>query len=175
MIAIPHVLTGMAVARVARRPALGWPLAFASHFVLDLLPHLDHAGLFTQLGVAHWQRAAAMTGGVDVLLAALIVGMVARRQADKRLLIGGAILGVLPDAVDLLLGARRVYQWFPSYFLFHHAHQWNVPLAYWPAGVAWQLAGRRSGPVAALAPQRRAPVSYHIVNPPSTARLCPVT
>jgi hypothetical protein len=140
MIAIPHVLTGMAVARVARRPALGWPLALASHFVLDLLPHLDHAGLFTQLGVARWQRAAAMTGAVDALLALLIVIMVVRRQPHKGLLIGGAVSGLLPDAVDVLLGAGRVYEWFPSYFLFHHACQWNVPLAYWPAGVAWQLA-----------------------------------
>ncbi|QQS64540.1 hypothetical protein IPO96_03075 [Candidatus Saccharibacteria bacterium] len=39
MRAVNHGLTGAAIAVVARQPALAIPLAFASHFLCDAIPH----------------------------------------------------------------------------------------------------------------------------------------
>ncbi len=39
MIEIPHVLVGVAIATKVGNPALAIPLSFASHFVLDRIPH----------------------------------------------------------------------------------------------------------------------------------------
>jgi len=41
MTATNHALTGAAVATVIAHPLLAIPLAFASHFVCDALPHFD--------------------------------------------------------------------------------------------------------------------------------------
>lgn len=40
MMASSHAVTGAAIAVVVREPALALPLAFASHFVCDALPHI---------------------------------------------------------------------------------------------------------------------------------------
>lgn len=39
MIEIPHVMVGVALATKVGNPALAIPLSFASHFVLDRIPH----------------------------------------------------------------------------------------------------------------------------------------
>lgn len=39
MIEIPHVIVGVAIATKVGDPALAIPLSFASHFVLDRIPH----------------------------------------------------------------------------------------------------------------------------------------
>src|SRR5947199_309584 len=41
MLATPHLVTGAAIGKVLKRPALAWPVAFASYFLLDHVPHLD--------------------------------------------------------------------------------------------------------------------------------------
>lgn len=45
MTGLNHTATGAVIALVVRQPALALPLALASHFVLDALPHfgVDHA------------------------------------------------------------------------------------------------------------------------------------
>lgn len=39
MLELPHVLVGAAIGAKLQNPVLAIPLAFASHFVLDILPH----------------------------------------------------------------------------------------------------------------------------------------
>lgn len=39
-----HALVGTAIALVIKQPLLALPLAFASHFVLDVLPHFGYQG-----------------------------------------------------------------------------------------------------------------------------------
>ena len=45
MFLTPHVAVAVAIAAVLPNPILAIPLAFLSHFVLDMLPHWDDLGL----------------------------------------------------------------------------------------------------------------------------------
>lgn len=45
MIALNHALTGAVVSLVVKRPELAIPLAFLSHFVVDMVPHYNPAGV----------------------------------------------------------------------------------------------------------------------------------
>lgn len=84
MMATPHILAGAAVARLLQKPALAYPTAFASHFVLDMLPHVDAREL-----VAGAEGAAAQAETLTVI-ADLMVGttlllwLAVRCQRGKR-------------------------------------------------------------------------------------------
>ncbi|NIT03722.1 hypothetical protein GTO10_02200 [Candidatus Saccharibacteria bacterium] len=45
MLLTPHVAAGMAIGAAIPDPKIAVPLAFASHFVLDAVPHWDEVGL----------------------------------------------------------------------------------------------------------------------------------
>jgi len=45
MFLTPHVAVGVAIGSLIPNPVLAVPLAFASHFVLDAVPHWDDIGL----------------------------------------------------------------------------------------------------------------------------------
>lgn len=45
MFLLPHAVVGVALAKVFPDPRVAIPLAFLSHFVLDLAPHWDRIGL----------------------------------------------------------------------------------------------------------------------------------
>jgi hypothetical protein len=44
MTATNHAVTGVAIALAVKQPALAIPLAFLSHFLLDMIPHYNPAG-----------------------------------------------------------------------------------------------------------------------------------
>jgi len=39
-----HILAGAIIGAVIKEPALALPIAFASHFVMDALPHFGYEG-----------------------------------------------------------------------------------------------------------------------------------
>lgn len=41
MLLVPHTIAGVAIATVIKQPELALPLAFLSHFILDLISHWD--------------------------------------------------------------------------------------------------------------------------------------
>jgi hypothetical protein len=99
----PHLLVGAAVAKLARRPQPAWPLAFASHFVLDAIPHVDAGGLYGQPDEG-FTDAEVLTAAVDFMVGASLVGLLALPRYDRWLLLGGAFCGLLPDLVELVPG-----------------------------------------------------------------------
>lgn len=73
MTATNHIITGSVIAGVLRQPALVLPLAFASHFLLDSMPHF---------GFADWNKARKKNRRlihsvitVDVILVVILVGL----------------------------------------------------------------------------------------------------
>src|SRR5690242_16538088 len=112
MLATPHLLTGAAIGKVLKRPWLAWPAAFASHFLLDHVPHLDAHALF---GVAHGgpaQPEVAMAVA-DGLLGILLVLWAIGQQPGRRVMLGGAFFAML---IDLL----------------QNVGPWSAWLAHWP-------------------------------------------
>ncbi len=142
MLAIPHMLTGGAIGRTVARSWLAWPLAFASHFVLDTIPHLDSHGLFGHPGggITPAEACAAL---LDFTVGAVLVAAMAWGSADRWRVLGGAGLGIAIDVIEQLpavgpwLRSWSGTAWFTT---FHHAIQHNVPPADWVLGFGTQVA-----------------------------------
>jgi len=140
MMTIPHMLAGAAIGRTARRPWLAYPAAFASHFLLDYLPHLDTHGLF---GVKRGGPTGieASVGVADFLIGALLVLTLSRRQPDRRVMLGGAFCGALLDIVEYV---PPVGPWFKNWAgtawlaRFHHGIQHNLTPSHWLLGFGTQ-------------------------------------
>jgi hypothetical protein len=142
MMATPHMVAGAAVGRLLRRPWLAYPAAFASHFLLDFVPHIDSHGLF---GADHGgpTRLEAASGVTDFLVGALIVGLVAARHPGRRVMIGSAFFAILMDLAEYVPPFGPWFRsWAGAAWLtgFHHRIQHNLTPAHWELGAATQVA-----------------------------------
>ncbi len=141
MTATPHILAGAAIGKVLRRPWLAWPVAFVSHFLLDFTPHLDSHAIY---GVEQGGPTApeAALGILNFTFGALLIVWLVRRQPDRRVVLGGALFGIL---IDLIREAPLLGVWFRTWpgtawlSVFHHSFQHSVTPAQWPLGIATQL------------------------------------
>ena len=141
MTATPHILAGAAIGKVLRRPWLAWPAAFVSHFLLDFTPHLDsHAVYGVEQGGPTTPEAGL--GTLNFVFGALLIVWLVRRQPDRRVVLGGALFGIL---IDLIEKVPPLGTWFRTWSgtawlsVFHHSFQHNVTPAQWPLGIATQL------------------------------------
>jgi len=142
MMATPHMVAGAAIGRVLRRPWLAYPIAFVSHFLLDTVPHLDSHALF---GVKHGAPTPleAAAGIADFLVGAVVVSLLAVRQPLRRVMLGGALFGVLIDLVEYVPPFGPWFQhWSGAAWLtgFHHRVQHNLTPADWLLGAGTQAA-----------------------------------
>jgi hypothetical protein len=94
MTAINHAVTGSIIAVYIHEPVLALPLALASHFVLDSLPHLAIK--------PHNSRLFKEVLTTDVILSTLLLVYIAVLQpAYWLLIIGCALLAMSPDLMWL--------------------------------------------------------------------------
>lgn len=143
MMALPHMAIGAAIGRAVPRPWAAYPIAFASHFALDAIPHLDSHGLFgaAQGGPTPLEAAAGVS---DFLAGALVAGLLARGRPPRRIMLGGALAAVLMDLVEYTppFGSwLRNWAGTARLVVFHHRLQHNLTLAHWPLGFGTQCAG----------------------------------
>jgi len=139
-----HVLAGAAIGAVVRRPALAVPLALASHFALDAVPHWGHVGHRTFLVVAV----------CDGLLGLTVLATVTRRAPERMraAVVAGAIGAALPD-LDKPAGLVGLNPYPAAFQAFHGAIQQESAGRWWVevlagaalAGVAFALL-RRDAP-----------------------------
>ena len=142
MMATPHMVVGAAIGHALARPWLAYPAAFPSHFQPDLVPHLDSHALF---GVEHGgpTHLEAAAGGTDSLIGAVAVGLVAARQPPRRVMVGGALFGILMDLAGYIPPSGTWFQnWAGTAWLtgFHHRIQHSPAPAHWPVGAGTQAA-----------------------------------
>ena len=123
MILTPHMAAGVAIAILAPHPAIGLPLAFLSHYVLDALPHAEYnTDKIKQVlrgnlrgGIAPlWRLFLDGAGGFTALVAAAILFNHASLLAA-----GGAIAGILPDGLTVLLWMLPRNKILARHFNFH--------------------------------------------------------
>ncbi len=108
MLYTPHFLTGVAIMKLFPDPKIGLPLAFLSHFVLDLTPHNDFdlkPGItLREFFTFPKKRLLTILGvmSVDYLLSAISFLWILFHFHQFWLLAGG-VAGVLPDLTEQIL------------------------------------------------------------------------
>jgi len=140
MLASVHMVTGAAIGKSVRPFWLAAVAAFASHFLLDFIPHSDTHSLFG--GPGGVTRAEVIGTLVDVVLGVALVLWATARQPWRRAAIWAAFAAVVIDLVD------NVPPWGPHFqtwagtawlSVFHHGFQHNLPRSEWLLGIAIQL------------------------------------
>ncbi|MEA1929295.1 MAG: hypothetical protein U9M92_00165 [Patescibacteria group bacterium] len=133
MVLSTHAVTGAAVASlVPANPVLGFALAFASHFVLDAIPHWEYHLSSTQVprGGDQLEKYVKigpaflgdlMKTGADFFLGALLALLLFYPASgiDLRALLLGVIGGVLPDFFQFVFWRWRPF-WLNHLQRLHH-------------------------------------------------------
>lgn len=93
MTGINHAMTGALIVSVVSAPIIGLPLAFASHFVLDSLPHYGKdVGGISKLTKTLWL--------IDLIaVPTLVLTLLFSGMQDRYLFIAGIVAAVSPDFV----------------------------------------------------------------------------
>jgi hypothetical protein len=91
---INHAATGALVAVAIGNPWIALPAAFASHFVIDMIPHWDY-----KFENRYFKQAALLCDLTLTLWLLIILSVTV--DASRRLIIAGGFLGVLPDLMWL--------------------------------------------------------------------------
>lgn len=94
-----HALAGSIIALVVNEPLIALSLAFASHFLLDALPHFGYPGN-KGYGEAIKHKLSYIVTGVDVVLLVLVLGALA--LTGNGLAVMAGLVAAAPDAIGLL-------------------------------------------------------------------------
>jgi hypothetical protein len=125
-----HFVVGAAICRRVRCKPLGLALAFASHFVLDAIPHFEHPRV---LGWASWTPVVLATWSatlaVGIMLWAHFRPGDTYHRWTRLYLIGGGLLGGLLDQLKEWMGphslawsANKVSHWWMPRFMALPSH-----------------------------------------------------
>lgn len=142
MLELPHTIVGAAIAVKVGNPALALPLALASHFVLDLVPHWN-PHIYTELKkngrVSGKSKAIILTDGVvSVLLGLYIASAMSSTPNGFIIILASSLLAVIPDVVEIPF---YFFGWHPKfieqYVQFERKLQFNCSPA---VGILSQLA-----------------------------------
>lgn len=117
MTGLNHVLTGTAIALAVQQPLVAAPLAFLSHFVLDVIPHFDHPHY--RYGSRYF--AIIMTSD-GILSVAAVIAIMLITPAMAGVIAVGALCAILPDFTWLYYYRHNRPQWW--FFKFHSKIQW---------------------------------------------------
>ena len=125
MTATNHVLTGILVVSVVSNPVIALPLALASHFAIDALPHYDNKLIGKD------SLAFKIILGADMYLASMCLLLVLLLgPANAGLLLLGGILAASPDIMwlpDFIAANRQQPQpVYGSIRRFHSKIQWST-------------------------------------------------
>jgi len=104
MLETPHALLGAAIAVKLGNPALSIPIAFASHFILEKVPHWNpHLTNETKKFGAPTRQSTAIVI-IDSSLALILGSAIAFSQAPNTIMVVGTLLSafaaVLPDLIE---------------------------------------------------------------------------
>jgi hypothetical protein len=136
MILSTHALVGAALANMfPAHPAAAFAVGFASHFVLDAIPHADYpirsASLDPKIGAPlRFDRALlqdAVTIGADGFLGLLFAFLLFASPENQWAILLGAFGAVLPDAFQFLY-ARFPYEPLRTLQRFHRWAHTNTEI-----------------------------------------------
>lgn len=141
MLAVPHMVAGAALARRVRPWWLALSLAFLSHFLLDMIPHIG-THKFLDPSAARLTVSESIFATLDFLLGAALVAWAALGRSDRRMVFAGGLLGILIDLVEYVPPWNAWYAALPGadrFIAIHHAIQHNVGFDLWVLGYGTQI------------------------------------
>ena len=127
-----HAVAGAALAAlIPQHPIAGFAAGFASHFLLDAIPHYDYAILSQSIhprmgGPVRLDRALALDMariGGDALLGLALSALIFATPSAADAVLWGAFGGILPDALQFVYGRfgqellsplQRFHEWIHS-------------------------------------------------------------
>ncbi len=131
-----HAAVGILISEAVKNPTEAFFFAFASHFVLDIIPHGDEH-------VEEWARKksryALFVAVVDIgLLTALLGSLYTTNNLPRVALLSAGIIGsILPDFLSIVFPVIHQYtNWFFLIRLFHWAQR-KLGLPYLWRGHNW--------------------------------------
>jgi hypothetical protein len=136
MLETPHVIVGAAIATKVVNPALAIPLAFGSHFLLDVVPHWNpHLYTETKKFGKPTQKSTIITF-IDASFALVIGSFIASRTLPNTgyflTIIASCLAAALPDIVEapyffLDIKTKLMKKWIDS----HRSIQANTKSIFW--------------------------------------------
>ena len=118
MTATNHMLTGAVIAAAVRQPLLVVPLAFLSHFILDMFPHFGVAESDSSERNNHPLFRAVLTLDLTVLAIALVaVPLLFNSDVPGWVLLLGMLSAWIPDVV-----------WIAHFYHDHKGHTRKPPI-----------------------------------------------
>jgi hypothetical protein len=137
MTATNHVVMGALVATFVHNPVLALPLAFASHFALDSLPHFDYpADDGHSLKFFSW---LAIDAG---LAAGILYSLYLLQPANVYLILLCGVVAASPDLMwtyYISYKKRAGSQNWPWLVKFHSRIQKHTSPKLWPVELGWLL------------------------------------
>lgn len=131
MTATAHALVGGAIAASIQNPAVGIPLAFASHPILDMIPHWD-------LGLG-WRMKNKFTlfveSSLDLLLGIALAYFLFGKNVEPIYFLGCIFAS---EIWDIMMMPYLLWRWkrpFSTFYNFQHKIQSNIKL---PWGILTQ-------------------------------------
>ena len=134
MLETPHVAIGAAIAVKIGNPYLALPLALASHFVLDRIPHWN-PHFYTEMKKLGKPSSKSTTLAIIDSLAALGLGLAIAASAlpdtgRAAIILAACLLAVLPDQIKtpffFLKETRK--GWLKRYVLWERSLQVDGPV-----------------------------------------------
>lgn len=138
MLELPHTLVGAAIATAIPNPLISLPLALASHFITDYIPHWNphiNTELKTTGEISTRSKIIIMA---DASLALTVGTYLAATRGNFVVIMLACFLAVAPDVAEIpyyFLGMKHV-TWIRKLIDFQRSHQWNVKPVW---GVASQV------------------------------------
>lgn len=135
MLELPHTLVGAAIATAIPNPLISLPLALASHFITDYVPHWNphlHTEKTKHGKISTRSYAIVAT---DATIALTLGTYIASRHLPDiprfTTILLACFLSVAPDVLEIpYYFFHMEIPWIKKLIAFQRAHQWNVP-AFW--------------------------------------------
>lgn len=137
MLELPHTLVGAAIATAIPNPAVSLPLALASHFLTDYVPHWNphiNTELKTRGKISTRSKTIIL---IDATTALILGTYIAATSNNFVTLMLACFLAVLPDVAEIpYYFLDMKVGWIERLITYQRTHQWNVKPIY---GVLVQL------------------------------------
>lgn len=124
MLTTPHLLVGAAIGSQFHNPYIVVPVAVASHFVLDGIPHL--MGI---VEVHDLDKKDLVLVASDVILGISLVYILSHSSVDPGMIYLGAFSAMVPDfhhSFQALFGPNRLKKYTSFHLRFHYKKKMSL-------------------------------------------------